>query len=358
MIAANSQLQPALRRFGFTLIELVLSISIIAVLMLGLQSAMLLAGGSARTSASQLSLSSGRAVDLLSADLTCATSILSSSATGVQFMVPDRNGDNSPETISYSWSGVSGAPLLRSINGGAATTILGSVNEFQLTYDTRSQQRAASYTESGEILLASNDGISFLNLGDWRVQQYNWIGQYFKPSLPGNASRWRVTRVLIPARIHYWAYGATRIQIRTATSSGLPGVVLDECTMQENTLSSWYTWQQFSFTNASGRAPGTGLCIVAQWAGDSDACDIQYQALGGVGVNEYLVTSTNGGATWGAPLQQQMIYYVYGTYSTTDAAANDYWLTGVRCALRSGSDTAGRVVTTIRTINEPQMSGP
>jgi prepilin-type N-terminal cleavage/methylation domain-containing protein len=358
MIQAKPQLQPDLRRSGFTLIELVLSTSIIAVILLGVQSAMVLASGSNRSSASQLSLSSGRAVDLLSADLSCATSILSSSATGIQFMVPDRNGDNSPETITYSWSGVSGDPLLRSINGGASTTVLASVNEFQLTYDKRSQQRATSYTESGEVLLASNDGIGLLNLGDWREQQNNWIGQYFKPSLPGGASRWRVTRVLIPARIHNSAFGSTRIQIRTANSSGFPGVVLDEATMQESSLTSSYTWQQFSFTNVSGRTPGTGLCIVAQWVSDSDACDIQYQALLGVGVNAYLVTSTNGGATWGAPLQQQLIYYVYGTYSTTDPVASDYWLTGVRCTLRSGSDTAGRVVTTIRTINEPQVSGP
>jgi prepilin-type N-terminal cleavage/methylation domain-containing protein len=358
MIVAKSQLQPALHRFGFTLIELVLSISIIAVILLGLQSAMVLASGSNRSSAGQLSLNSGRAVDLLSADLSCATSILSSSATSIQCIVPDRTGDNSPETISYSWSGVSGDPLLRSINGGASTTILSGVNEFQLTYDKRSQQRAASYTESGEILLASNSGGSFLNLGDWDVRQSNWIGQYFRPSLPASASRWRVTRLLIPARIHGWANGAARIQIRTVNSSGFPGVVLDECTMQENTLTSYYTWQQFSFTNVAGRAPGTGLCIVAQWVSDSDACDIQYQALMGVGINAYLVTSVNGGATWGAPFQQQLIYYVYGTYSTTDPVANDYWLTGVRCTLSSGSDTAGRVVTTIRTINEPQVSGP
>src|SRR5262249_55248128 len=153
-------------RGGFTLIEMVLSLAIIAILLLGMQSAILLAAR-ATPDSSNSPLSSaivaGRAVDRLSADLTFANSVTSAGTTSITFTVPDRTGDNSPETITYSWSGVSGDPLLRKINSGTASTVATNVTEFQLAYDKRSQQASTTYTESGETLLANNDGIGLLN---------------------------------------------------------------------------------------------------------------------------------------------------------------------------------------------------
>ena len=68
--------------------------------------------------------------------------------------------------------------------------------------------------------------------------------------------------------------------------------------------------------------------------------------------------STNGGTTWSASSGQDMQYYVYGTYTTPDPITTDYLVSDVRCTLRVGGDAQSRVNTTIRVLNEPQVSGP
>jgi hypothetical protein len=128
--------------------------------------------------------------------------------------------------------------------------------------------------------------------------------------------------------------------------------------LNESNLTTAFTWQEFPFTRVSGRAPGTGLNLIIQWVTAAAACDIQYQLLLATDASGQFVTTSNAGSTWSLPPGQDMLYYVYGTYSTPNPVAYDYWLTGVRCTLRSGSDPAGRVRATIRVLNEPQVSGP
>jgi hypothetical protein len=53
-----------------------------------------------------------------------------------------------------------------------------------------------------------------------------------------------------------------------------------------------------------------------------------------------------------------MNYYVYGTVSTPDPVSYQYLLTDVRCTLRSGPDPLARIQTSIRVVNEPQVTGP
>ena len=159
------------------------------------------------------------------------------------------------------------------------------------------------------------------------------------------------------AKTHSGTAGQARVQIRNVSGT-FPTTVIDEGMLYESNLTSSFQWQQFTFSNVSGISPSTGLCLVVQWNADSQACDIQYQALLALDSNGMMVRTLNGGSLWLAPLAQDMIYYIYGTYSTTNPVAYNYWLTDVRLVLRSGSDTQGRVQTTIRTIDEPQVSGP
>jgi hypothetical protein len=209
------------------------------------------------------------------------------------------------------------------------------------------------------MLFSSNDGIGLLNLGDADIDSSHWFGQYFKPILPNGTTSWRVTRLKILARNHGPPKGTARIQIRSTGSSTMtPRVVLDEATMQEAALTSTYSWQEFSFSNANGIDPGAGACIVVQWGSDADACDVQYQALLGLVPNANLITTINGGSSWSAPLAQDLVYYVYGTYSNPNPVVYDYYVTDVRCSLRTGPDPQRRLYATARVLNEPQVTGP
>jgi prepilin-type N-terminal cleavage/methylation domain-containing protein len=378
-VSPNDQIK---LRPGFTLIELIISTAILAIILVGMHSAMLIASRASpdRAGVNSATLRAGAAADQLIADLTYATSITSTSATAVQFTVPDRNDDGSPDTIRYSWSGVSGAGLMRTVNGGTPAAIAADVREFSLAYDKRPQPRSPTSSESGEVLLSSYDASAGLlglgGLADQKITSSTFVGQYFKPSLPGAATGWRVTRVRLKAQSENsgssggllggllggsgsssGGAGVTRVQIRTVSPGGTPATILDETTLLESSLVSSYAWQNLSFTGVANRPPGSGLCIVLQWSADTEACDVQYDSQAS-GSTQYLLRTTNGGTSWSASAGQDLQYYVYGTYTTTDPIVTDYLLTDVRCTVRVGGDAQSRLNTTIRVLNEPQVSGP
>src|SRR5579871_1618127 len=105
------------KRFGrsnaFTLVELVMSLSLAAVLLLAMQSTVMVACKAipdGRGVGSQISGGAGP-VATFSSDLFAATAVSEMTANSITFTVPDRNGDGNPETIRYAWSGNAGDPL-------------------------------------------------------------------------------------------------------------------------------------------------------------------------------------------------------------------------------------------------------
>ena len=127
-------------RSGHTLIELVMAMSAATMLMGGLASTIYISsraldsGGSAPVQ----TFRAAETLDDVMADLQYATSITERTANAVTFDVPDRDGDDMPETIRYSWSGTPGDPLSMEYNGGAAAVLMENVQQFNLNYLLRS----------------------------------------------------------------------------------------------------------------------------------------------------------------------------------------------------------------------------
>lgn len=359
MTQRATQATASRRRGGFSLMEITVAFASLAILLLSVQSAMLLVAraipdGKSRASAI---VNANRAIDQLASDLQFATAINSArmSATDIEMTVPDRNSDGVAETIRYTWTASAGKPLTRSVNGGTPVVVASAVQEFALAYDKRSAPAPTTYSEGVEAQLFSYDPL--LSLGDARVNSSGYRGQYFEPTLPGDAYAWRITRVKFKAKSLSTVAGVTSVQVRTA-SGGLPtSTVVDQTTMLESMLSSSYTWQEIAFANAGGLSPGSGACIVFAWVSDTDSCAIQLQSLGGLALNANYVTSSNG-ASWSAPLAQDIPLYVYGVASTPNPPKSLYYLTGVRCLLRTSTDATARVSTSVRVLNEPQVDGP
>jgi hypothetical protein len=71
----------------------------------------------------------------MAAEVQYALTVTEYTATAITVTVPDRTDANTnPETIRYAWSGVAGAPVTRSYNGGAAVSVVPSVQSFTLEY--------------------------------------------------------------------------------------------------------------------------------------------------------------------------------------------------------------------------------
>jgi hypothetical protein len=134
---ANQQRVSARRRRAFTLVEMVTALASATILTAGLASTMLIAvraSNPANTPAAGMLQALGCMADM-AAEVQYALTVTEYTATAITVTVPDRTDANTnPETIRYAWSGVAGAPVTRSYNGGAAVSVVPSVQSFTLEY--------------------------------------------------------------------------------------------------------------------------------------------------------------------------------------------------------------------------------
>jgi len=361
-IGARSRIGSQVALRGYTLLEIVVSLPIMALLMVSLGSAIKLAAQSVPngTSTDSTTLSGREVLDLITGDLTYATSIgtdvtTAGAANQLTFSIPDRDGlPPTTETITYSWSGIAGAPLTRTFNG-TTTTIASSVQEFSLAYDKRSKALPTSYSAGAETLLISSDGLALFPTNN-SVTSTNWVGQYFQPIFASNVHLWNVTRVQLYLESSGSSDGQNLVQIRPA-ANGLPtSSVMTQTTLLESTLSGSYKLISIGFASCPFVSPASGLCLVVQWQANGTSCVVK--SWGSSGVNSNLVATTNSGSTWAAPSGNSLQYYVYGTVQTANPTAYQYVLTGIRCTLRLGSGLNSRLNTTVRVLNEPAVTGP
>ena len=138
-------------RRGYTLLELTISMPLLAILMLGMASAISISSRSvpdSRTVPSAIVAVTGK-LNQMADELNYATAISARASSDITFVTPDRNGNGSADTIRYRWSGIVGDPLLRSYQGSTDEIVLPTVQQFTLTYD------APVDAESGLPLLRS-----------------------------------------------------------------------------------------------------------------------------------------------------------------------------------------------------------
>lgn len=124
------------RRRAFTLVELLIASAIMAILMIGMASSIRFVAEAAdegKNTASKMKDATG-VLDLIMEDLGDALTFTERGPNAVACTVPDRNGDGTPESIRYAWSGIAGDSLTVEYNGAAAETIAEDVHAFSLAY--------------------------------------------------------------------------------------------------------------------------------------------------------------------------------------------------------------------------------
>jgi hypothetical protein len=338
---------------------MVVSLGIMSVLMLSVGGVMLLAARAvpdAKSSTGAIVSASGVLEQLL-AELQCAVTINSKSATMIEFTVADRDANSIDETIRYEWSGSAGAPLTRQYNGGPVVQVLADVRDFALSYDLKTVSiETPQGNESGEILL--NSWSQTLYSTAFPITSTQRYGQYFFPTLPADAVSWRVTRVKVYGRTDGYWDGECRVQLQTPTAGKLPsGTVLEEKTLMETSLLAG-SWEQ-EFYNAYGLSPTQGLCLVVKWIYGSIACQLYGYYAGASTADSFLLKTTDGSVTWSAPSGYGLKYRIYGTVTTsgTPDVQHTYYLHRVSVTLRSGTDMQATLQNAVRLLNKPEVSG-
>lgn len=328
---------------AFTLIEVVVSISVISIIMLAMGSAVVVAMKALpdpQRPAYKVDQAS-QIADQMIAELQEARHIVERTSTAVTFTVADRDGNGSSERIRYAWSGTAGDPLTRQYNFGSEVTVLADVSQFDLSYDSKTlvEYYPGLPVEGSEILLSSYTAQK--EWKDYKVTHKDWIGQYFQPSgavFPADAISWRVTRVKFEAKEEDSDLFDSYIQLRLPADDNKPTTtVLEQQIMHESDLTGSYVWQEFSFATDHDLLPGAGLCLVVQGTGDA-AAQIRFEEKGDYGATGRLKTGDSG-SSWEYKTDKAMRYEIYGKVAAPgpDQTATRQYVTGVRLQLQSGA---------------------
>ena len=124
-----------MHRQAFSLIEIAIALASSTILVAGLTASLYISSQALTVDANSSQQTRLAAILLhdLTTDLNQAIAFTERTTTAFTFTVPDRNGDNVPETIRYAWGGYPGDPLTYQYNGGTPVEIATDVQTFSAT---------------------------------------------------------------------------------------------------------------------------------------------------------------------------------------------------------------------------------
>ena len=353
------------RRRGVTLLELMVSLPT-ATILIGAMAACVTLMMRAKSQDETLFRSAydlSQAATQIASDLESATAHVSSSATHMEFVVPDRNGDGLPEQMRYEWSGTIGAnanKILWKYNQQPLEVLFEDVGEFSLQKNTTSVPVTVSnHLFSERAVLKSVNAFPGVAFREQAINASNSIGQYFIPDISGSGIKWDLGTVRIMVR----AADANKDGIlcvrvmRSDTTSKLPVLpILAEVMIAESRLGPTYQWLNIPIAPVSWQSQGAPLCITLSYGGGSgDVAFVQFVENGtGMPSNANLVSSANGGVTWTASTNSRGLrFYAYGFYD--GFSGQRAFLSSVDLKLGSSRLTTRKIETSARLLALPEI---
>ena len=368
----------AIRRAGFSLAELTVSMGVMIMLMGGLVSAVVVASRAIPDprSATAATRNGYLTADQIASDLFCATSFSERTATAVAFTVPDRDhGAAGPETIRYAWSGTPGDPLTYEYNGATAADLIPDVYEFDLSYgietvsETTTQQGTVWTEEDTLASFTSWGGVSpeprehFLNASYWDSEFFEIAPREGADSLKITGAEVMLRRgTTVPDGVTMAIHRSLKdgTYIPEATPIGTPATIHGS----ELTLSA--LWTEVTFADVTIADPArTDYCLVLKGLSTTPSHITHYYNKSAPDDAMYERWTEDGGGSWEPRSneinQQDLLFYVYGAFSTTgeeEITTERYFLKSVRIVLRAGQEPRTRVETSATILNTLEVTAP
>ncbi|MGE3181490.1 MAG: PilW family protein, partial [Phycisphaerae bacterium] len=336
---------------AYTLVELLISMSIATVLIAAIGSAVYVAGFAVPTRGSGMTatLETSNALEHINEELRYAEYIVTATSTGITFLVPDRNNDGQPERIGYSWSGVKDSPLWRSYNGSTPQVFVPSVQDFEIQLNETAYPQAypGLPVEDGveSLLNAFEDGSTNQKI---RVNYSNVIAQHLIARLPANGHGWRFTGIELKAQDVTLA--STMLDPYREDINHLPtGSKLGTQVVTNSDTPSSMGWFRKDFSGMPALAKGEGLCLrlVTGLLGGHDF------ALHNSAPRGFLISD---GAAWKYHADRTMLYRLYGRIIRT-GANESYEVSRYRSVTLSLWETTNRtagIQSNVMLMNTPQ----
>jgi prepilin-type N-terminal cleavage/methylation domain-containing protein len=368
-------------RPGFTLLELSISLVVMGVILVSLGSVLVLSAKALPSSSTSGvgAVPAQAGLDRLIAEARFATKVAEATPTALTFTVADRNGDLSPETIRYAWSGTAGAPLTRQYNGGPATPVIPAVASFSLGYlkqkHTQSSQTTTT-TDSGEVMFANFSGWALLATNmTGNLSTVNWSAEAFtidRVSIPSDSTRVAITKVSLKLRKPSGVTGGCVVGIYPPSSAGAstPGTtpIGTPYTVPDSALTTSFAWVDCPFTDVVITPAQRDLIIVVRGTAGTTTASLQYlNALTApLDSTVYRYNTASGAAgSWQPALSllnaNDAYFTVYGSYqqqTTTTANVDTYTLSALTASLQPTGAGMPRFDTSIEALNDPSIPGP
>ncbi|MCY2973719.1 MAG: hypothetical protein NTW52_03515 [Planctomycetota bacterium] len=302
------------------------------------------------------------AVTQIASDIESAVSLVSSSATHIEFVVPDRDGDRLPEQMRYEWGGSSGPnanKILWKYNQNPLSVLFDDVGDFNLqTSNTLASSPPPNHFRSEVAVLKSSDAFQNGIFREQVINSSNSIGQYIIPNTPPSA-RWDLGAIsVMVCAADSNKDGVLCIRVtRANTASRLPiAPILAEVKLAEWRLGESYQWLEIPIAPISWQSPGTPLCITLTYAGGTgDVARVQFVENGvGMPSNTNLIRSINGGTSWTASdNSRDLRFYAYGFYNGYNSRRK--FLSNVNLNLTSSRAGLQKIETSVRLPSGPEI---
>lgn len=355
---------------AFTMVELVISMAISTLLISALGAALVLASRAmpSRESPQQTAITSCRALDLMTEELSTAIWVAEVYEHSIAFQVPDRDPAVSPgpEFIMYSWSGVAGAPLKRSYNNGAAAIVVPQVYSLAITPQLAKPGEDEPIADG---LLTSFSGWSGITpeVQDQMIGLNAYVAMCFSITPPPNTVSLLITRAEFSMKLQDGGdtTGAVNCAVHRSVGGTVPsaGMLGKAMPVAVGSLGSSYNWVTFTFEPLTITDPAR-----------TDYCLVLNQTAGTAGrVQEYHSSSaTDNGMVerWAAKIagpwqpqatsinHQDLPFRVYGVFKTSadPIVPLVYNVRSVAVALQASPDVSSTCYAKAVLLNEPEVS--
>ncbi|MDI1289673.1 MAG: prepilin-type N-terminal cleavage/methylation domain-containing protein [bacterium] len=373
----------AARRRAFTLVELVVAMGITSLLLVGMGSAIMMASRAMppKIDPTSAALAAGSVANTLAEDLRHATAFSLRTATAVEFTVPDRTGDSTPEVIRYEWSGTPGAPLRKQFNGGAWTDVVSSIQSLALTYNSKTvstTRDVTTTTTSPEYLFAFFNGwpsVAAPTNSNIPLTTVNWGAEFFtidQTTIPNSAKNIRVTRVRLSLQ-QAATPGSVTVGIHRAVGGGNPNPAASPigtpASVAIATIPATFGWVDFTMPADNVVAQLNKDFVIVVKSTVVSGTNVQWKMLSSTAAPKDstptgMWTSDSGG-TWqpnnSSQYKNDNPFYAYGTYQTDSTASvttTTYYLQTIGIAMQSMGSTGPKIATAAEVLAQPQVPTP
>jgi len=297
-------------------------------------------------------------------EIEMANAIAESTASAIEFCVPDRNGDFLPEQIRYEWKtdGVSSSKhLYRRMNGGTEVPVLRDIPSFQLQYGYNgydSNSPIPNRFRSESVLVKKVDSVPSVTYQESSISSTQQIAVVLRPD---SLQTWDLGSLEFMLRsVTPTASGALRLRVTDVDGNLIPTqLIYADIQISNQDLSSNYQYIEFPLAPLDRLTTNPWIAVILSTTTEDPPIRLQCLSTASpsnLPTNLKMYSSSNSGSNWSTLSNQSPRFlamgYVYGTSNTVSARRN---LATVDIVLSNLAGTDPTMMASARLLAQPEV---